>query len=236
MKRTPKHIAIIPDGNRRWAKNKKYKVWSGHQEGSEKLEKILNEAIEMKIKYITFWGASFDNLTKRSKIETGFLFKIFEKMFRKISTDKRIHKNKIHIDIFGQWEKVLPKKTKKAIENAKLVTKNYKNYFLTFFIAYNGTDEMKLCIEKIVNSSKDDNVKITDKLIKDNLFTKDMPPVDLVIRTGCDGDPHFSAGFMMWDTAYSQFHFTKTLFPDFTTKEFKEIIENFKVTNRRLGK
>ena len=95
---------------------------------------------------------------------------------------------------------------------------------------------MRLCVQQIANSAKTKNIKVTDKLIKKNLFTKNMPPVDLVIRTGCNGDPHFSAGFMMWDTAYSQFHFTKTLFPDFTVKEFRKIIKDFKTTDRRLGK
>jgi undecaprenyl diphosphate synthase len=92
------------------------------------------------------------------------------------------------------------------------------------------------CIKKIVELSKrEPNLKITSALIKENLWTKDLPPVDLIIRTGCDDDPHWSAGFMMWDSAYSQLHFTKTLFPDFSSEEFKQIIDFYKKRERRFG-
>ncbi len=254
MKNIPRHIAVIPDGNRRWARKKGLKPWIGHQEGINYFEKVLEKAIELKIPYLTFWGGSFDNLTKRGKIELNFLFKVYTSQFKRMLTDERIHKNKVKVAVLGRWQEVLPSETQQAIEKAMKETKDYNRHFLTFLLAYNGTDEMLNCIQKIANLARQKPVKIgdedksssspfarlrlawvTEKLIKENLWTKDLPPVDLVIRTGCENDPHISAGFMMWDTAYSQFHFTETLFPDFSPKEFEEIIRDYSKRERRLG-
>lgn len=234
-KNLPKHIAIIPDGNRRWAKNRGFLPWVGHKEGIKSFEKILERIVELKIPYITFWGSSWDNLTKRSGTEVKVLFEIFTKHFKRIAEDKRIHKDKVRVSVFGRWREILPKKTQEAINKAIKTTENYRGYFLTFLLAYNGADEMENCIQKIADNSKGEKTKITKELIKENLWTKDLPPVDLVIRTGCDGDPHNSTGFMMWDTAYSQFHFTKTFFPDFSVKEFEEIIKDYTGKERRRG-
>ena len=231
----PKHVAIIPDGNRRWAKKRKLKPWIGHQEGAKKFEAVLEKAAEMKIPYLTFWAGSLDNLTKRPKIEVKFLVKVYKNYFKKIIQDERIHKNKVQINVFGRWKDLLPLETKKIIERAIKVTKDYNQFFLTFLIAYNGTDEMIECIKKIINLSNPHPIKINEKTIKENLWTKNLPAVDLVIRTGCVGDPHNSAGFMMWETAYSQLYFTKTLFPDFSPKEFEAIIKDFSKRERRMG-
>lgn len=234
MKNVPKHVAVIPDGNRRWARRKGLHPWLGHQAGTRALEKILEKSQELKIPYFTFWGGSWDNLTKRSKIEVNFLFKIYTERMKRMLRDKKIHQNKVRINVLGRWQEILPKETQKEIEKAIEATKNYNRYFLTFLLAYDGKNEMIDCIQKITKLNP--KRKITPKLIKENLWTRDLPPVDLVIRTGCEDDPHNSAGFMMWDTAYSQLYFTQTLFPAFEPKEFEEIIEDFIHRQRRFGK
>lgn len=235
IKDIPKHIAIIPDGNRRWARKKGFKPWIGHRAGVKYFEKVLEKALELKIPYLTFWGGSWDNLTKRTKIETNFLFKVYTEQFKKMISDKRIHQNKVKINVLGRWREILPEKTQIAIEEAIKRTKDYNQHFLTFLLAYNGTDEMIDCIQKIANLAEEKIIKVTEKLIKENLWTKDLPPVDLIIRTGCQSDPHNSTGFMMWDTAYSQFHFTETLFPDFGPEEFEKIIKDYSKRERRKG-
>ena len=204
IKNIPNHVALIPDGNRRWARKQGLQPWIGHRVGVKAFEKVLEKALELKITHITFWGGSWDNLTKRPKIEVNFLFKVYADQFKRLAKDKRTHQNKVKIDVLGRWKEILPKETQEAIEEAKEITKDYNKYFLTFLIAYDGRDEMINCIQKIVESSKNKAIKINDKAIKENLWTKDLPPVDLVIRTGCEDDPHLSAGFMMWDTSYSQ--------------------------------
>jgi undecaprenyl diphosphate synthase len=235
MKNIPKHVAVIPDGNRRWARKKGIKAWIGHQAGTKALEKILEKSQELKIPYFTFWGGSWDNLTKRSKIEINFLFKVYTEQFKRVADDKRVHQNKVKINVLGRWKEIFPKETQEAIEKAMEATKNYNNFFLTFLLAYDGRDEMLDCVQKIAKISQDKKIKISKNLIKENLWTKDLPPVDLVIRTGCQGDPHNSAGFMMWDTTYSQLYFTETLFPAFTPEEFEKIIEDYSKRERRLG-
>lgn len=237
IKNIPKHIAIIPDGNRRWATKRGFQPWIGHRAGMKIVEKILLKAKEMNLSYLTFWVGSWDNLTQRKKIEIKFLFKLYHEYFKKALKDKRVHEDKVKINVFGRWKEILPKETQKIIEKAIETTKNYHKYFLTLLIAYDGRDEMINCIEKIVNLVKMKKVsKITPEIIKENLWTKDLPPVDLVIRTGCEEDPHLSAGFMMWDTSYSQLYFTKTLFPDFTPEEFENIIKDYSQRERRMGR
>jgi len=235
MENFPRHIALIPDGNRRWAKRRFLKPWIGHQKGAKAFEKILEKTIELGIPYLTFWAGSYDNLTKRSKRELNFLFKVYAEQFKRILTDKRIRENQIKVNFLGRWKEILPKEIQSIIQKVIKSTQEYKNFFLTFLLAYNGTDEMLTGIKKIANLVKDKKIRITPKLIKENLRTKDLPPVDLIIRTGCEGDPHNSAGFMMWDTAYSQFYFTKTLFPDFSPKEFEKIIKDYSKRERRFG-
>lgn len=233
----PKHVAVIPDGNRRWARRRGLKPWVGHQKGVNYFEKVLEKALELKIPYITFWGGSYDNLTKRSKMELNFLFKVYTDQFKRIIVDPRMQENQVKISVFGRWQEVLPKETQLTIKKAIELTNNYKKYFFTFLLAYNGTDEILDCVKKIVKlSQQKKSIKITEKLIKENLWTKDLPPVDLIIRTGCEGDPHNSTGFMMWDSAYSQLCFTKTLFPDFSPQEFEKIIKDYSLRERRFGK
>ena len=230
------HVALIPDGNRRWAKKRGLLPWQGHFEGAKVVEKILKKALEMKIPYFTFWGGSLDNLTERSKKEIEFLFKVYEMYFKRLLKEKRIGKEKVKINIFGRWKEIFPKSLKIIAEKAIKETKNYKNHFLTLLLAYNGTDEMLDCIKKISEISKKRRIKVNDNLIKENLWTGSLPAVDLIIRTGCQGDPHNSAGFMMWQTTYSQFYFTDTLFPDFLPQEFEKAIKNYLRRERRFGK
>jgi len=232
-----KHVAIIPDGNRRWARAQGFKqVWKGHEKGAKRLEEILKAAYDLKLACLTLWVGSFDNLTKRSPSEVKVLFKIYKEGFEKLLKEPKIHEEKVRVNILGRWQEILSSEVKEVAQKLIESTKNYSRFFLTFLLAYNGTDEMQECIRKIATlSRKQKNLKITPELIKENLWTKDLPPVDLIIRTGCENDPHLSAGFMMWDSAYSQLHFTKTLFPDFGAQEFKKIIESYFRRERRFG-
>lgn len=234
----PKHISIIPDGNRRWAKKKRLASFLGHDKGAEIVEEIIKEAVNLKIPYLTFWGCSINNITKRPKSEVVFLFKIFERQFKKILKNEDIYKNKIKINVLGRWKELFPQKTSAIIENAIEKTKNHHNYQLNFLLAYSGKDEMATAISKIAELKvKSSKLKIDDELIKQNLWTKDFPPVDLVIRTGEEDNlAHWSDGFMMWDTANSRFYFTKTLWPDFNKNEFKKAITEYSSTEKRLGK
>ncbi len=236
MDNLPKHIVLIPDGNRRWAKKKGLPPFFGHREGAKTSEKILKAALDLKIPCFTFWGTSLDNITKRNPREVKFLFDIFERWFKKLAKSKDIHKNFVKINVLGRWNELFPERVKKPIKEAIEKTKNYKNHQLTFLLAYSGIDEMTTAIRKIAELTlrRGSGHGINEKLIKNNLWTKDLPSVDLVIRTG--GEPHWSDGLMMWDVAYSQLYFTETLFPDFSVEEFKKALTRYSQTERRMGK
>jgi undecaprenyl diphosphate synthase len=241
------HIAIIPDGNRRWAKKRRMPSFFGHREGAKTAEEIFKTAFNLKIPYVTFWGCSVNNVVKRPKLETVFLLKLFEQHFKNIIKNKEIHKNKVKINALGRWEEFFSKGAKLAIKKAIDITKEYKNLHLNFLLAYSGVDEMTEAIEKISKSNLshpptgggglNSKLTINEKLIKNNLWTKDLPPVDLIIRTGETSNwLHWSDGFMMWDVANTQIYSTETLWPDFSDKEFKKIIERFESVERRMGK
>lgn len=233
QKNIPNHIAIIPDGNRRWAAVKGLKPWEGHEEGAKTMEKLVRKAFDLGIKQLSFWGSSLENLKKRPLQEKKALLRIYEEYFQKLMESEDIHKNQTRINIIGRWEEQFPEKLKKILKDGIERTKHYKNYALNFFLAYNGDDEMIEAISKIVK--KVDKYKnITAEIIKDNLMTRELPPVDYLIRTG--GEPHLSAGFMMWDIANSQLYFSPKNFPDFSGTDLEKAIEDYGKRGRRLGK
>lgn len=229
----PNHVAIIPDGNRRWAKERNLKPWEGHVAGAERIEELVRKALDMKIKNISFWGSSVDNLKKRPFLEKKALLGIYEKYFKKLVNSEEVHQNKAKINIIGSWREQFPESLKTILEEGIERTKNYNEYNLNFFLAYNGDYEMLQAIKKISKKIGDNVKKITPDTIKENLMTKDLPAVDFLIRTG--GEPHLSAGFMMWDLANAQLYFSKKLFPNFTKNDFEKAIEDFSQRGRRLG-
>ena len=233
MGTSPKHLAIIPDGNRRWAKKRGLLFSFGHRQGAKTTEKILKYALNLEIPSVTFWGCSLNNIIKRSKIEVNFLFNLFDEYFKKLAKDEDIYQKEVKINVFGQWEKLFPQKVQRSIKEAIEKTKNHKKYQLTFLLAYSGSDEMVEAIKKITKSKK---LEISEKLIKNNLWTKDLPAVDLIIRTGEKSNwSHNSDGFMMWEAANAQLYFTDIFWPDFSEKELKEVIDKYQKTERRLG-
>jgi len=229
----PKHIAIIPDGNRRWARSRGLPPWEGHRYGAKTLEKIASEVLRQKIPYFSFWAASVDNLKKRSPQEIKFLLQLFKEMFTKIAESKEIHENEVRVDILGRWRELLPKFVQRPMQKALDATRHYSRFFLNFLIAYSGTDEMLSAIKGIVKDMRENHLRLTPKVIKKHLYTKDLPSVDLVIRTG--GEPHLSAGFLMWDVADAQLYFSKKMWPAFTPADLRKALQDYAGRKRRFG-
>lgn len=233
-KNIPNHIAFIPDGNRRWAANHMMEVWKGHDKGTLVVKEITKEAARLKIPYFSFWGSSLDNIAKRSKEEVAYLFKIFKNNFTDLAKDEDIHKQKIKVSVFGRWKELFPPDVKAAIEKAIEATKEYNRNFLNIFLAYSGIDEMEDAIRRISEEAKKNpKIKITAETVKKYLFTKHLPPVDYLIRTG--GNPHLSGGFMMWETTDAQLYFLDKYWPDFTKEDFREAIEEYGRRQRKFG-
>lgn len=229
----PEHLAIIPDGNRRWAKARGLEPWDGHEAGAKITESLIRHALKKGIKCLTFWGSSIDNLKKRPLQEKRALLGIYKKYFEKLLENTDIHEHEARINFIGRWEEQFPDSLKKVLYELIEKTKKYEKKMLNFMLAYSGDDEMLGAIAKI-NDKYGKGVKITAKLLKENLMTADLPAVDYMIRTG--GDPHLSAGFMMWDTANAQLYFADEKYPDFNEEKFEEALEEYARRQRRFGK
>lgn len=229
----PNHVAIIPDANRRWARERGLKPWKGHEAGAANMEALVKYSLQKGINCLSFWGSSLDNLSKRPLEEKQELLSIYKRYFTKLIESKEIHEYEARINVIGRWEEQFPESLKKIIRDGLEKTKHYKKKMLNFLLAYSGTDEMLQAVQNIVNKVEA-RTEVTSEMIKENLMTKDMPTVDYVIRTG--GEPHWSAGFMMWDTADSQLYFSEEKFPDFNEEKFEEALQEFSNRQRRYGK
>lgn len=229
----PNHVAVIPDGNRRWAKKRGLPAWDGHEAGAQNLEKLIKFSSQKGIQCLSFWGSSLDNLKKRPLEEKRALLKIYEKYFFRLIENKDISEKEVKINFIGHWQEQFPKSLKEIINQIIHKTRNYKKIILNFFLAYSGTDEMLRAVGRMAEkySLKEE---ITAEIIKDNLMTRGIPAVDLVIRTG--GEPHLSSGFMMWDTADAQLYFSEEYFPDFDEKKFDVALQDYAERQRRFGK
>lgn len=230
----PRHVAIIPDGNRRWAKKRGLRPWEGHLCGIGSFaQDIAWAAFGSGVKYLTVWGGSYDNLTKRSGIEIRMLNEAYRRLVKQALEDEQIHNRGVRIRFIGEWRSVLESKTIELIDKIQDSTRDYKNHNLTILVAYNGDKEILDAIRRI---PKEKIKRLTSETLKSYLWTSDLPSVDFIIRTGVGNDPHISAGFMMWDTRYSQLLFTKKLWPDFSKKDLELALENYSRRERRLGK
>lgn len=234
MENIPAHIAIIPDGNRRWAKERGLPAYEGHRKGAHAMEKTLKSAFDLGVQSVTLWGTSVSNITKRTGEEVKFLFDIFAEYFAKLAKNAELKGNGVRVRILGRWEELFPDATKKPMREAMERTQEHTKRNLTFLMAYDGREEMLAAVKNIADEKRGGSEReITGKILKESLWTRDLPPVDLVIRTG--GEPHWSAGFMMWDIAEARLYFTETLWPDFSEEELKRVVAHFARTARRFG-
>lgn len=232
LNRIPNHVAIILDGNGRWAKLRGKPRIYGHRHGAFNLRDVAKYANSIGIKYMTVYCFSTENW-KRPDDEVNFLMNTpswYIKRFWKTMVEN----TNIRYKMIGRRDR-LPKKLLNAIEEMEEATKNHTGLTLTLAIDYGSRDEITTAVKKIASEIKDNKIDISDineDLITNNLFTKDYPPLDLMIRTS--GEYRIS-NFLLWQLAYSEFYFTDTYFPDFTPEKFKEALIDFQSRNRRFG-
>ena len=230
---TPKHVAIIMDGNRRWAKKRGLDVIVGHQRmAKEGIEEVVKSAIELGVKYLTLWAFSTENWN-RSKKEIDALMSIFRNIFT--NQIDELNKRGVRINTLGDLSR-FDQDIQDNISIWKEKTKDNKKLVLSLAINYGGRDEILRAVEKIiseVNEGKIKPEKLSIEEFKKYLDTFDMPDPELIIRTS--GEYRMS-GFLLWQSNYSEFYFTDTLMPDFDKKEFKKAIEEFNSRKRNFGK
>ncbi len=214
------HIAFIMDGNGRWGKRKKKSRNFGHFKGVETVKKVVKNCIKLKVPVLTFYVFSSENW-KRPKKEVSFLFKLIQNYFEK--EIKNIQNQGIKIKILGELNK-LPINIKSTIKKTVFLTKNNKRIVVNLAINYGSKNEIIRAIRK--------TKKLNIKNFERNLFTKNMPDPDILIRTG--GHQRLS-NFMLWQLAYAELYFLKKLWPDFNNSDLRKVIENYKESKRNFG-
>ena len=227
----PTHIGIIMDGNRRWAKSQGKPAGFGHKAGAKTIENIVRYANKIGLKYITVYAFSTENW-KRSEDEVSGLMLLLQNYLSDYA--KRADTENIRIKVIGDIKK-FPAGTQKSIEECIERTKS--NTGVTFSIAlnYGGRAEIIEAVKEISQNVKDGKIKseeITEQLLSNYLYTKDMPDPDLIIRTS--GEIRLS-GFLAWQSTYSELYFIEKNWPDFTEKDLDEAIQEFNKRTRKFG-
>ncbi len=226
----PSHIAIIMDGNGRWAVEKGKKRFFGHLEGVRVIKKIVESSIKIKIKYLTLFAFSKENW-KRPKKEVNLLMKLIISTIKK--NQNHFLKNKIKINIIGSVSD-LPKDSQEAIEKMVEVTKNNKVLTLTLALSYSARDEIVGAINNIIEMKKNGNIEpITETILSNHLQTANLPDPELLIRTS--GEKRIS-NFLLWQIAFSELYFSEKKWPDFDEEELYMAIFEYQKRERRFGK
>ena len=229
----PKHIGLIIDGNRRWAKKRNLEINFGHLVGYENLKKRLFDFFEAGIHYLSLYILSLENVKKRTPEELEYIYKIMIKAVDTVVNESIVKEEKVRFNIIGRIS-MLPVDTKKKIEELIEFTKSHNQNFINLCIMYDGHEEIVDAVRGIIN----DHVKPDDvntELIKKYLYTKSFPPLDYIIRTGMEDGARIS-GFLLWDSSYAEFKFREDLWPDYNKEMVIEDLIDYTQRNRRMGK
>ncbi|MDO8558755.1 MAG: polyprenyl diphosphate synthase [bacterium] len=228
MNKVPCHLAIIMDGNRRWAKEKAIALYGGHQEGVKKVKEVLRWCRDREIKILTLYAFSAENWD-RNKEEVNFLMNLFQSA---ISDEiHELHQKGIKFKVIGQKSR-LPAKLQKLVEDAEAFTKDNQQGFLNLAISYSGWEEMAEAIRKIIEE-KIPPEKINQALIRKYLWSADIPDADLIIRTS--GEQRIS-DFLTWEASYAELYFCSKHWPDFSEENLDEALRDYQKRQRRFGR
>jgi tritrans,polycis-undecaprenyl-diphosphate synthase [geranylgeranyl-diphosphate specific] len=229
----PRHLAIIMDGNRRFAAQHGMIVREGHEAGKDKLEELLDWCLEAGVRILTVYALSTENF-QRSTEELQGLMDLFARSFRQIVTDERVHKNRIHVQVIGNIA-ALPAYVREAIAAAEKSTESYSDYFYNVALAYGGREEIVQAIRKLAQRVAEGRLKpeeIDSQKVSDELYTAKLPDPDLVFRTS--GEERIS-NFLLWQSAYAELYFADVDWPGLTKLDFLRAIRAFQNRQRRYG-
>ncbi len=229
----PKHVAIIMDGNGRWAVKHQIPKIFGHRKGAEVLRKIVMACKDLGIKYLTAFSFSSENWQRPEK-EVKELMILFVEVL-KLELDGMI-KNNVRLSLIGQRE-AIPEKILKVFEDSEIKTKNNTGVFFNIAFSYGARQEILDAVKRIASLPDEEKrsnlIKLDDAIFSDHLYTAGIPDPDLLIRTS--GEYRVS-NFLLWQIAYTELYFTKTLWPDFKRADFYKAISDFQKRTRRFGK
>jgi short-chain Z-isoprenyl diphosphate synthase len=233
----PNHIGIIMDGNRRFAKAIGLDSKTGHDYGAGKAREVLDWCLELGIQHVTIWGFSSDN-SSRNPEEVAHLFSLFAREAKALISDERLHKHKVRVKVIGDIE-AFPDETKEALGAIEKATETYQGLLLNLALGYGGREEIVAAVRKFLHSHADTHEvhelidQVTPEVIGSYLYTAGIPDPDFVIRTS--GEVRLS-GFLLWQTAYSEFYFCDAFWPSFRKVDFLRAIRSFQERERRFGK
>jgi len=230
----PEHVAIIMDGNRRFAESIGLGPPAGHEKGRDKLEEVLEWCLEAGVRILTVYAFSTENFS-RDTDEVRHIMRLFTENFRRAGDDKRVHKNQIRISVLGRRD-MLPKEVAESIEYCEAKTKDYDKYRLNLAIAYGGREEILEAIRGLMRDARDGKIapeNIDEKFFSRRLWTGDMPDPDLILRTS--GEERIS-NFLLWQLAYSELYFVDVYWPGFRKVDFLRAIRSYQMRQRRRGK
>ena len=222
----PIHLGLIPDGNRRWAREHGLEPWEGHKRGARVMEECLKWCVEEGIEEVSVYALSSENMAKRSKGELGEIFNIFAGYFKKLSQDEFVHKYEVRVRVLGHAYR-LPKFVLKAAHDVAKATQKHAKHFLNVLVAYGGQDELLRCVRA---ASQSRFARVTQKLLEKHLWVS--RPVDLVIRTGGE---HRISNFLLYQSAYAEIAFVNKFWPDFTREDFNQCLAQYEQSQRRMG-
>ncbi len=228
----PKHLAIIMDGNGRWAKQQGLLRALGHESGTKSVKVIIEATAKLGIEYLTLYAFSTENWN-RPKLEVETLMKVLINSLKKELTT--LQKNNIKLNAIGNLEK-LPKSAQKELLDVIDKTKNNTQMTLTLALSYGSREELVSAVKNICSKVKNNIISIDsidDSIINEHLYTQNLPDVDLLIRTSGE---HRISNFLLWQIAYAELYFTDILWPDFKEQDLYEAIISYQKRERRFGK
>ena len=228
----PKHLAIIMDGNGRWAESKGKNRIHGHSHGVRAVREVVEEAVQLKVEYLTLYAFSTENWS-RPKEEIGVLMKLLVNTLR--SEFEKLLQNRIKLNVIGNIGQ-LPEIVQNELEYVMKQTQNNNEMTLTLALSYGGREELANVLKQLVIKVKNNIISaenINQSIINEHLYTQNLPDVDLLIRTS--GEKRIS-NFMLWQIAYAELYFSKVLWPDFTKDHLHEALVSYQKRERRFGK
>lgn len=230
--RLPRHIGLILDGNRRWARKNNLDPNLGHLEGYKNLKERLFDFYDAGIRYVTAYALSLENAKNRSPEELKYIHRIIFAAVDSVKNESVIRDEKININIIGRLH-LLPEDVRRKLEELVDFTKDFDQAFLNVCIMYDGQEELIDAIKTMINEGVEAE-DIDRKTIKRYLYTKNFPQLDYIIRTGMADGARIS-GFLLWDASYAEFKFREDLWPEYSREMVIEDIIEYTKRNRRMG-
>ncbi len=225
----PYHVAIIPDGNRRWAKQNSLILLKGYRVGIKKFIDVSIWAKELGVKVITVWALSVENIIQRSRPELSILYKLYEKTAKSKRIRSLLLKNNARVKVIGNPE-LLPRKLWSALKELEEFTSRCNSLTINLLVGYSGKEDFAYAASKLMRKRYS---PISYEAIKDNLLSSSVPDIDLIIRTS--GEMRLS-GFLPWQASYSELYFSKVYWPEFSKADLVNAISSFSARERRFGK